>query len=373
MRRMLAMAQKEFTQIRRDPILSRMIVGMPIVMVLLFGYAINFTLKNIELAVYDGSQDRISQSLIDSLKLEDKFKVSYTATSADDVSASIQENKARVGIAIPPGALATVRSDKAVDLKVFVDGSDPNFAFQAQAALRKSLGDLNSKLMTGKVLSGQSITPPITPSITTMFNPDNKTAWFMIPGISGLIMTIFTVLLTALSIVREGESRTMESLIATPIRPWEVVIGKILPYFFIATFVSIIVLSLGYFVFGVPMRGNIFYLFLLIILFVIGSLGVGVFVSSVARSQTQAVFGTFIYILPSIFLSGFVFPISGMPTFFKIISSAIPLRYLIDGVRAVMLKGGKFSEISTDLLALLIFSTVVLSLASLRFKKQIEA
>lgn len=371
MNRIAALAEKEFTQIRRDPALSRLIVGLPILMVLLFGYAINFTLSGIRLAVYDGSQDRISQNLLQELQKEDRFHITYTAHSPQEVLRAIQENKARVGLSIPEGALQTVRADKAVQLEVYVDGSDPNFAFQTQAALRKALGDVNTRLLAGKVLAGTATTPPLTLTLNTLYNPDSKTAWFMIPGIIGLIMTMFTVLLTALSIVRESESRTMESLIASPIRPYEVVLGKVLPYLVIATVVSLVVLAIGHWIFGVPVRGNLLVLFALILLFVLGSLGVGVLISTLARTQIQAVFGTFAYIFPTIFLSGFVFPIDGMPGFFQGLSYVIPARYLIDGLRSVLLKGSDLDTLGLDLIALVIFSMVVLGLASTRFRKQL--
>lgn len=373
MNRIAALARKEFTQIRRDHVLSRLIVGLPIIMTLLFGYAINFTLSGIRLAVYDGSQDRISQNLLRELQKEGRFQITYTAQSPEEVVRAIQENRARVGLAIPEGALQTVRQDQAVQLQVYVDGSDPNFAFQAQAALRKVLGDVNSRLLAGKVLAGTATAPPLTPTLNTLYNPDNKTAWFMIPGIIGLIMTIFTVLLTALSIVRESESRTMESLIASPIQSYEVVLGKVLPYFVIATLVSLVVLSIGHWVFGVPVRGNLLLLLGLIVLFVLGSLGVGVLISTLARTQIQAVFGTFAYILPTIFLSGFVFPVEGMPTFFKWLAAVIPARYLIEGTRGVMLRGAGLEILWIDLVALVIFSTAVLGLASLRFGKRLAA
>lgn len=373
MSRIMALAQKEFTQIRRDHVLSRLIVGLPIVMTLLFGYAINFTLSGIRLAVYDGSQDRISQYLLQELQKENRFTLTYIAQNPAEVPQAIQKNQARVGLVIPSGALQTVRQDKAVQLEVFVDGADPNFAFQAQAALRKVLGDVNSRLLAGKVLAGTATTPPLTPTLHTLYNPDNKTAWFTIPGIIGLIMTIFTVLLTVLSIVRENEGRTMEALMASPIKPYEVVLGKVLPYFVIATLVSLVVLSIGHWVFGVPVRGSLLLLFGLIVLFVLGSLGVGVLISTLARTQIQAVFGTFAYILPTIFLSGFVFPVDGMPLFFRWLAAVIPARYLIDGTRGVMLRGAGLETLWIDLVALVTFSVVVLGLASLRFGKRLAA
>ncbi|WP_027891537.1 ABC transporter permease [Calidithermus chliarophilus] len=371
MTRVLAVAHKEITQIRRDHVLPRLIVGLPVMMMLLFGYAINFTLSGIRLSVYDGSADRVSQALVQELGKDDKFRLTHAARSPQEVPEAIDEGRARVGLVIPEGALQTVRQDKSLVIEVYVDGSDPNFAFQAQAALRKALGDLNGRLLAGKALAGQAVTPPLTPSLHTLYNPDNKTAWFMIPGIIGLILTQFTVLLTALSIVREGESRMMETLIATPVKPYEVVLGKVLPYLGISFVVALLVLALGHWVFGVPVQGNLGWLLLLMLLFLVGSLGVGVLISTLARTQVQAVFGTFAYAFPTIFLSGFVFPIDGMPALFQAVSYAVPARYLIEGLRGVMLRGVGWEFLWLDFLALSVFGALVLMLASSRFRKQL--
>ncbi len=193
----------------------------------------------------------------------------------------------------------------------------------------------------------------------------------MIPGIVGLILTLFTALLTALSIVREGESRMMESLLASPLRPHEVVLGKVLPYLLVAFLVALLVQFLGHAVFGVPLRGSLALLLLAMFLFVLGSLSVGVLISTLARTQVQAVFGTYAYGFPAIFLSGFVFPIEGMPPFFQALSYLVPARYLIEVLRGVMLKGVGWEVLWPDLLALALFAVLVLFLASVRFRRQV--
>lgn len=373
MKRILALAHKEALQIRRDHVLPRLIVGLPVLMLLLFGYAINFTLSHIQLSVFDASNDRISQALLRELTKDGRFNITYIASGPGQVPAAIDSGKARVGLSIPPGALEAVRKGRSVPVEVWVDGSDPNFAFQAQAQLRKSFGEVNARVLAGKALAGEGFAQPVTPTIHTLYNPDNKTAWFMIPGIIVLILNQFTVLLTSLAIVRESEGRMLESLIASPIKPYEVVLGKVLPYLGIAFVVSLLVLGVGHWVFGVPIRGSLPLLLVLIFLFVLGSLGVGVLISTLAGTQIQAVFGTFAYVFPAIFLSGFVFPVEGMPAFFQGISYLVPARYLVEVLRGIVLKGVGLEVLWPDLIALAVFSVGVLGLASFRFGKRLAA
>jgi ABC-2 type transport system permease protein len=369
--RILALAEKEFLQIRRDRVLPRLIVLLPSLMLLLFGYAINFTLKHIPLALHDAAQDRISQALLAALGEEERFRLAYTAQTPEEVVEALDRGRARVGLVVPPGALERVRRGESVALEVYVDGTDPNFAFQAQAALRRAIQEVNARIQVGRALAGEAVLPPLSPSLHTLYNPENKTAWFMIPGIIGLVLTMFTVLLTALSIVREVESRMMESLLASPLRPHEMVLGKVLPYLVIAFGVALLVLALGHWVFGVPVRGSLALLLLAMFLFVLGSLAAGVLISTLARTQVQAVFGTYAYAFPTIFLSGFVFPIDGMPRFFQFLSYLVPARYLIEVLRGVMLKGVGLGVLWPHLLALALFSALVLFLASARFQRQV--
>ncbi|TFU27682.1 ABC transporter permease [Thermus tengchongensis] len=371
MNRILALAEKEFLQIRRDHVLPRLIVLLPSLMLLLFGYAINFTLKGIPLAVHDASQDRVSQTLLQELTREDRFHLALQAKTPEEVVRAVDRGQARVGLVVPAGALEKVRRGESLSLEVYVDGTDPNFAFQAQAALRKAIQEVNARILLGRALAGESVLPPLSPSLHTLYNPENKTAWFMIPGIIGLVLTMFTVLLTALSIVREAESRMMESLLASPLRPHEMVLGKVLPYLFIAFGVALLVLALGHWVFGVPVRGSLALLLLAMFLFVLGSLAAGVLISTLARTQVQAVFGTYAYAFPTIFLSGFVFPIDSMPRLFQLLSYLVPARYLIEVLRGVMLKGVGLGVLWPHLLALALFSGLVLFLASARFQRQV--
>lgn len=287
MSRILALAGKEFIQLRRDPVFLRLVVFLPALMLLLFGYAINFTLSNVPLSLYDASRDRISQSLLEELLKENRFRLAVRLKSPEGVVAAIDRGEARVGLVVLEGALEKVRRGESVNLEIYADGTDPNFAFQIQAALRKAIQEVNTRIQVGRALAGEAVLPPLSPSLHTLYNPDNRTARFMIPGIVGLVLTIFTALLTALSIVREAESRMMESLLASPLRPHEVVLGKVLPYLVLAFGVALLVLALGHWVFGVPVRGSLGFLLLVMLLFVLGSLAVGVLISTLARTRSR--------------------------------------------------------------------------------------
>ncbi len=371
MHRMLAVARKEARQLLRDRVLLRVIVGMPLAMLLLFGYALNFTLKEVPLAVWDRAQDRISQSLRRALEDEDRFTVVLEAPSREALIQAIDAEQARVGLVIPEGALEAVRAGEVLELEAFVDGADPNFAFQAIANLQEAIQSFNQRVLAARALAGEAVRPPVRFELHTLYNPDNKTPIFMVPGIIGLILTQVTVLLTALAVVREKETRMMEALIATPVRPLEVVLGKVLPYLVLAFADALVILAVGHYLFGVPIRGSLALLLGFTLLFVLGSLGVGVVISTIARTQVQAVFGTVAYFFPSIFLSGFVFPIEGMPPVFQALTYGIPLRYFLDVLRGVMLRGVGLEALGLEAGALLAFGVGMVLLAARRFSKHL--
>ncbi len=365
------MAKKELIQIRRDPVLWRMVIGFPVVLLLLFGYAINFTVSKVPMTVYNASPGRISQALILQLTKDKRFVVRHRVATAAGVRETLLQDKARVGLVIPAGVQGDVRADKSVPVEIYLDGSDPNFAFQVQAELRKALGEVNTRILAGRALAGLAATPPLTPSLHTLFNPDNKTTWFMIPGVIVILLTILAVLLTSLSIVRERDSKTMETLISTPIRPIELVMGKVLPYLLLAFTDALLVLGLGAWVFGVPIRGSLTLLLVLSLFYLLGSLGVGILISTLARNQLQAVFGTFAYYLPAIFLSGLFFPISGVPPWVQWITYLVPAQYFLEILRGILLKGTGLDALWVPALLTTLFGIGVLFLAASRLRKQL--
>jgi ABC-2 type transport system permease protein len=366
--RTAAIAGKELAQIKRDHAMLRIIIVMPLMLLILFGYAINTTVKDIRLAVFDQSNDRMSHALLDAFKAHDRFE----AIPAEGQSAmfdAVRSGQARAGLQIPAGALAKARAEEAIPFTVYVDGSDPTVAAQIRAGVATASQELVEQIMAGRALANPGMSAPLSPTIETLYNPQDRTAVYMVPGIIGIILTQVTILLTAIAIVRERETGTMEGLIATPVRPVEVVVGKTLPYLLIGLLDAAIIVGVGVWHFQVPFVGSLWLLIAAILLFVLGSLGLGILISTLARQQIHAMLGTMAYLLPSIFLSGLLFPVEGFNAFFDGVSHLVPLRYFLQIARGVMLRGAGLESLWPQFGALCIFAVVVLGLASLRFRK----
>ena len=239
--RIAAMSAKEFIQVRRDPVLWRLIIILPIVLLVMFGYALNNTVKRIPLAVFDASNDRVSQALVRAFEKEDRFEA-RAFSSKDAALESVRAGQTRAVLEIPAGAQVAARLAKAVPFRLLVDGSDPSLSSQIRAGALVAIQEVATQLIAGRALSTPGLTAPLSPTFETLYNPDNRSAVYMVPGLIGLILTQITVLLTAIAIVREYEVGTMEALIATPIRPLEVVLGKIAPYLAFGILDAVIVL-----------------------------------------------------------------------------------------------------------------------------------
>lgn len=365
--RILAIARKEFLHVRRDAVLPRLIVLLPVVMLLLFGYALNTNVKDIKLGVVDLSHDRVSERILKNFAAEERFAL-YPQTDLPSALEAARAGKVRAILEIPAGAMNAARSQNPVPYTIYVDGSDPTFAAQIRAAAAAATQDNMAALGAVRAATG-TLSLPVNPTFETLYNPDNRSAVYMVPGLSGLILTLICVMLTALSIVREREIGTIESLIATTVRPSEVVIGKLLPYFAFGTLDAALVLGIGHWFFNVPLVGSIWLLVLAALLFVLGSLGLGLLISTVTRTQPQAMFATIAIIIPSIFLSGFLLPLEGLNRFFLALSAIVPLKYYLQAVRGIMLRGGGLGDLQTAFIGLAVFALVTLLLASLRFKK----
>lgn len=365
--RTLAIARKEFLHVRRDAVLPRLIVLLPVVMLLLFGYALNTNVKNINLGVVDLSEDRVSERIVKNFGAEERFHL----IGQPSREAALQAAKAgtiRAILDIPAGAMTKARTQEPVPYTVWVDGSDPTFAAQIRAATAAATQDNMAALGAVRAATG-TLSMPVSPTLETLYNPANRSAVYMVPGLSGLILTLICVMLTALAIVRERETGTIEALIATTVKPAEVIIGKLLPYFAFGALDAALVLTIGHLLFAVPVAGNIWLLVLAALLFVLGNLGLGILISTVAGTQPQAMFATIAIIVPSIFLSGFLLPLKGLNRFFLLLSGAVPLRCYLQAVRGIMLRGMGFTDLQPAFIGLTTFAIVTLALASLRFRK----
>jgi ABC-2 type transport system permease protein len=372
--RLASLIRKEFIQIIRDPRTLMLIIVMPIVQLFLLGYAATTDIKNISLAVWDQSQTYQSRALLDAFRGADYFRINYIVHSEDEYRILIEKGDARAALVIPPDYSSSLMEGNA-QVSMILDGSDATVGGTALSAARLIGQAFATNILTEQnSLSGHavSMTPPLEVRTQVWYNPDLVSAYFNIPGVIGMILSFITALLTASAIVRERERGTIEQLIVTPIRSWELIVGKILPYVILA-FVNVLeVLIIGHWWFKVPVRGDLGLILLLSGLFVLSSLGIGLFDSTIANTQQEAILTVMMTILPSIFLSGFFFPIDAMPKFLQIVSYIVPLRYYLVIIRALLLKGVGVGALENEIIALMIFAFVIMGAAASRFRKRLD-
>jgi ABC-2 type transport system permease protein len=351
-----------------------LIIVMPILQLFLLGYAATTDVKNISLAVWDQNHTPESRALLEAVRSADYFRISYAVHSEDEYRTLIEKGRARAALIIPADYDRRVLEGNA-QVSMVLDGSDATVGGTALSAARLIGQAYATKLLAQQTaLSGHtiSVTPPMEVRTQVWYNPDLISAYFNIPGVIGMILSFITALLTATAVVRERERGTIEQLIVTPIRSWELIIGKILPYVLLA-FVDVLeVLIIGHWWFGVPVRGDLGLIFILSGLFVLSSLGIGLFASTIANTQQEAVLTVMMTMLPSIFLSGFFFPIDAMPKFLQIVSYIVPLRYYLVIIRALLLKGVGAAALENEIIALALFATLIMGAAAARFRKRLD-
>ncbi len=372
--RLLSIVRKEFIQAFRDKRTIVMVVVMPIMQLFLLGYAATSDVRNIAIAVWDQSRTPQSRSLLDAFRAADYFRVAYTVDSQKELRSLIEAGSARAALIIPPDYDQRLLEGKA-QVSMIMDGSDATVGGTALSVAR-----LIGQSYATKVMQEQSArsaraaggTLPLEVRTQVWYNPDLISAYFMVPGVIGQLLFMITTLLTATAIVRERERGTIEQLIVTPIRSWELMVGKILPYVLLAFVMVVEVLIIGHWWFKVPVLGNLWLIALTSGLFLLSCLGIGLFASTIANTQQEAMMIVQITMLPSLFLSGFFFPIEAMPPFLQFVSNLIPLRYYLVIIRSLMLKGVGFEAIQMQTFALLVFGIVILSAAALRFRKTLD-
>ncbi len=372
--RLLSIIRKEFIQILRDPRTLVMIVVIPIMQLFLLGYSATNDVRNVPLAVLDRSQSMESRALLDSYRAADYFQVAYAVDSEAEIEDLILAGKARAAVIIPPDYAQRLAEGDA-QIAFILDGSDPTSASTALAA-SQLIGQAHaSKILLQKFeLSGMNlrVQPPVEVRTTVWFNPDLISAHFMIPGVIGMILYAIAAILTATSVVRERERGTIEQLIVTPIRPWELIVGKLTPYVVLGFFNTIEVLAVGHWWFGVPIRGNLGLIILLSGVFLVTGLGIGLLASTIANTQQEAMLTVWMTLLPSIFLSGFFFPLEAMPKVLQWLSYLMPLRYYLVIIRSLLLKGVGLDKIQFDVIAMTLFAIGIMTLAALRFRKRLD-
>lgn len=373
--RLRSLIRKEFIQIRRDRRTLILVLIIPIMQLFLLGYAATNDVRNVPLAVYDQDRGPEARALLDAYRAADYFTISYEAGSDTELRDLLDSGKARAGMIIPYGYSDDIQGGQTARVVFVLDGSDPTVASTALSAAQLIGQAHSTQILESRLLRrGQApaIQPPMEVSTSVWYNPDLVSAYFMIPGVIGMILFALTSILTASAIVRERERGTIEQLIVTPIRPWELVLGKLLPYVLLAFLNAFEVLALGHYWFGVPVLGSLWLIAAASFLFLLSSLGIGLLASTVANTQQEAMLTVWMLMLPSIFLAGFFFPLEAMPKVLQWISYIFPLRYYLVIIRAQMLKGVGISAYQTDLIALAVFGVAIMAMASLRFRKRLD-
>lgn len=373
--RLRSLIRKEFIQIGRDPRTLALTFLLPVIQLFLLGYAATNDVRNVPLAVFDQDKSRASRELLDAYRAADYFLIRYDVQSEDELRQLIENNSARAGIIIPPDYEEQLVGQRPSQVAFIIDGSDPTVAGTALAAAnliaQSKATELAIERLAQRGLAG-ALRPAVEVRTQVWYNPDLVSAYFMIPALIGMILQFLATMLTATAIVREREQGTIEQLIVTPIRSLELVVGKVTPYVLLAFFDMIEVLIAGVLIFGVPINGSIPLLLALACLFIVTALGLGIFISTIAKTQQEALLLTMFTLLPSIFLSGFFFPLAAMPRVLQALSYAVPLRYFLIIVRGIVIKGAGLEALTREVIALTIFAVVIMAAAAGRFRKRLD-
>jgi ABC-2 type transport system permease protein len=372
--RLFSIIRKEFIQIFRDTRTLAMILVIPIMQLFLLGYSATNDVRNIPLAVLDQSRSPESRALLDAYRAADYFRIAYDVQSEAEIEDLISRGEARAAVIIPPDYAQRLAEGNA-QVAFILDGSDPTSASTALSAAQLiSQSHAIDLLAETFARTGQNmrVQQPVTVHTTVWYNPDMISAHFMIPGVIGMVLFAIAAILTATSVVRERERGTIEQLIVTPIRPWELIVGKLMPYVILGFFNTLEVIAVGHWWFGMPIRGDIGLIILLSLIFLVTGLGIGLFASTIANTQQEAMLTVWMTLLPSIFLSGFFFPLEAMPTVLQWVSYLMPLRYYLVILRALLLKGVGLEMIQFDVIAMTLFAVAIMAAAALRFRKRLD-
>jgi len=374
--RVIAVANKEFIHIRRDPRTLLIVVLIPVLMIMLYGYALTLDVNHIATAVVDFDKTQISRDFISKFSNSRYFDIDFYPERVSDLKSLIDLGRVSVGIVIPPDFSKKITSGRPADVQALLDGSNSNTA----AITQSYVNIISSQYGLAKASESLAKIGPLKNVNLNVikydprfwYNPELKSINFLIPGQICIILMMLSTLLTSLSIVGEKESGTIEGLVVSPIRTRELVLGKIIPYIILDFFDIVLVIALGSLWFGVPIRGSLILLFALSFLFLFSALGLGLLVSTVARNAQEAyMMSTFSTMLPTIMLSGYVFPISSMPVALQVLSNVIPAKYFLIIIRGIFLKGVGLSTLWPSALALFIFGVLMVTLSVSRFKKRL--
>lgn len=365
-----AVVFKEIIQILRDQRTLMLIILMPVMQVVIYGYGVNMDVRHLRTYIYDEDQTYLSRRLVDAFAQSDYFSIinvgSVRGHSLREVRASLDKGRAQAVLIIPPQFTADVLKKKGAQLQLLIDGTDST---PANVALNSSQAIVNSFMQTQGLVQIPVLPIDFRPRL--WYNPDLKSTYFMLPGLIGLVFQFIVPMITATAIVREKERGNIEQLLVTPIKPYQLIIGKIIPYILLGMIIAVSIVMAMHFIFLVPIRGSVLTLFCLTLVYLVVCLGIGLWASTVAQNQQQASQIIMFFAMPSILLSGFIFPRETMPLWVHHIGYFIPLTYFLKIVRGIVLKGLGFFDLMDQVLPLVVMATLVIIFSIRRFGKRI--
>ena len=375
MKRLLTITKKEFIHIRRDRASMMMALVAPLIMLLIFGYAVNTDINNVKLMIYDGSKTYESRQLIEKFANASYFQIYGQADSPAAVEQAIDMGEVKVGLVIPADYTQNIKRGRTAQIQVLVDGSDPTIARTAMSysvilTNRLSVSLKEIQLKKNGLPSGGAAAVENRPLV--LYNPTLESSKFNVPGVVGLILQNITIILTAFAMVRERERGTIEQLIMTPVTSFELIIGKLIPYVLIGFYDFVIVLVLSNILFGITVKGSLLLLTLLGLVFLVGALAMGMLISTFAKTQLQAMFAAVIFLLPSVLLSGFMFPREAMPKIIYYLSGLFPITYFLVILRGIIVKGVGLQYLLATTGMLILLITVIILVTMKKFTKTLD-
>ena len=380
--RILEVVIKECRQMLRDTRMRIMLFAQPIVQLTLFGFAVNLDVDRVPMGWFDGDRSQTSRELLAGFEGSGRFRLVAVAATDTEVQHLLDSGKVQVVVRVLPGFARDLQRGHTAGVEVLIDGTNSNIAslvssYSSEVISRFSTGVLEQRINTRRLATGGSSPaaiplPGVEARARIWFNPDLRSRFYFVPGVLVTIMMIVTVSLTALAIVREKEIGTMEQLMVTPLRPIELMLGKTLPFALVGIVQVFLVVGAAILVFRVPFRGNPLLLLACAFLYLMTTLGAGLFISTISHTQHQAMMAMFFFVVPAFILSGFAFPIQNMPVFVQYLTYLDPLRYFMEIVRGIFLKGTGFSTLWPQMLALGAYGTGVIALSAIRFRKTLD-
>ncbi|HYW32418.1 MAG TPA: ABC transporter permease [Gemmatimonas sp.] len=366
------MLWKEFIQLRHDRLTFAMMTMLPAMQLLLFGYAIQTDVRRLPTVVLDESRTAESRALVSVLEHTDNFRVVATVPDRSAARRWIERGAARVALVIPPEYQRAIRRGETGRAQLLIDAADPQSSGAAISGAQLAAAARGSQLLAERMVSGRAVSPLVEIRVRPWYNPSQRSATFIVPGIVGILLTITMTLITSTAIVRERERGTLEQLIVTPIGKTSLMLGKLVPFVLVGYVQMTVVLLLGRLFFDIPLAGSLPLLYGLALVFIVGSLGIGLLISTVARNQVQAMQLSFFFMLPNILLSGYLFPRAAMPEPAQWAGALLPLTWFLEILRGILLKGVGVGDLWSELVTLTAFAVALLALSVQRFSKTLD-